>query len=84
MSRWLLIAAAAVVAGAATAAEVERIEPAILVGWFERSALQLLVYGEDIAKLEPHIDAPGIALRDVGAYRQSELSVSRLGYRCRG
>ena len=65
MSRWLLIAASVAVAGAATAAEVERIEPPFWWVGFERSALQLLVYGEDIAKLEPHIDAPGIALRDV-------------------
>ena len=65
MSRWLLIAAVAVVAGAATAAEVERIEPPFWWVGFERSALQLLVYGEDVAELKPHIDAPGIALRDV-------------------
>ena len=48
-------------------ASVERIEPPSWWAGMNHPALQLLVRGESVAQLEPHIDCPGV--RHVGTHR---------------
>ena len=48
-------------------ASVERIEPPSWWAGMSHPALQLLVRGESVAQLEPHIDCPGV--RHVGTHR---------------
>lgn len=47
---------------AAAAAEIARVEPPFWWQGFEETELQLMIYGDGIARTEPSIDAPGIAL----------------------
>ena len=65
MKRGLPIGVFALAFGTAWGAEIGRVEPPSWWVGFEDSSLQLLVHGEGVAELEPSIDAPGVALREV-------------------
>src|SRR5215207_849549 len=53
------------VAAAADGNRIERIEPAHWWAGMKNPRLQLLVHGENVARLEPAIDDPRVALRSV-------------------
>ena len=65
MKRGLLVGVLALVVQAVAGAEIERVEPPNWWVGFEESSLQLLVYGENVAELEPRIDVAGVVLREV-------------------
>ena len=60
----LLVFALAFAPGAA-AGPIERVEPPNWWIGFQHTALQLLVYGQGIAHLEPTVAKPGVVLEDV-------------------
>ena len=65
MKRGLLVGVLALVVQAVAGAEIERVEPPSWWVGFNESSLQLLIYGENVAELEPRIDAPGVVLREI-------------------
>ena len=61
------LALVGIAAACCAEASVERIEPPSWWAGMNHPALQLLVRGESVAQLEPHIDCPGV--RHVGTHR---------------
>ena len=61
------LALVGIAAACCAEAPVERIEPPSWWAGMNHPALQLLVRGESVAQLEPHIDCPGV--RHVGTHR---------------
>ncbi len=51
-------------AAAALSVEIERVEPPSWWVGFRHAELQLLIYGEGVAGLRAHVDAPGVAVRE--------------------